>query len=107
MATLQEQQAPIDQAIVNAMIESTPEDWTDIVLTLIRRGPALGEFAFELLSPQGYPPVMPVDSLYSLGRQLDEVTQRHGGVIVKATYSAKCVDERWTFEARFEHRHRD
>lgn len=106
MASLAEQQAPIDVAIVNAMIESTPETWQEIFLTLKRVAGSiqLGNFTHELSSPEGYPPVGPADSLFDATYKLDKLLQLHGQMnLSKATYIAKVVGENWSYHADFEY----
>jgi hypothetical protein len=87
------------------MIESTPEEWSEILLTLSRvpTDHAFGAFYHELSSPQGYPPVGPADSLFAATYQLDELLQSHGAKLAKATYTAKQQDSNWTYSAQFEY----
>lgn len=106
MPWIQEQQAPIDMAIVNAMIESTPETWQEIVLTLVRKPgpPSIGGFTHELSSPEGYSPVGAADSLYEATYRLDDLLQgKVEKLISKAVYRAKSVGESWSFNAEFEY----
>lgn len=106
MPSLQEQQAPIDTAIVNAMIESTPETWHEIILTLVRKpgSSSIGGFTHELSSPEGYPPVGAADSLYEATYKLDDLLQGKAEKrISKAVYRVKSVGERWSFNAEFEY----
>jgi hypothetical protein len=105
MPSLQELQAPIDSEIVNAMIESTPDTWSQIVLTITRNGESsgIGDFSHELTSPDGRPPVGPADSLYEATYKLDQLLQSAGGVLQKAVYLAKAVEEKWSFSAKFEY----
>lgn len=106
MPTLQEQQAPIDAAIVNAMIESTPETWTHIVLTLCRTSGSaegqLGSFSHELSSPEGHPSVVPADSLFDATYALDELIERVGRRrLEKAVYTAALKENGWTYQVEF------
>jgi hypothetical protein len=113
MQNLQEQQRLIDAELVQAMIESTPESWEQIVLTLTRlpssasngaaRLAALGNFHHELSSPQGYAPVGPADSLYAATYKLDELLQSAQGLLLKAVYIARQEGDDWTFNADFEY----
>jgi hypothetical protein len=112
MPTLQEQQAPLDAAIVNAMIESTPETWTHIVLTLSRSSGSgageLGNFSHELSSPEGHPPVAPADSLFDATYALDELIQRVGGCrLGKAVYTAALKGNDWTYKAEFSYQDKE
>ena len=103
MSELTKLQAPIDIEIVNSMIESTPEEWTEIVLILTRINPKyeIGDFTHELYSPEGFPPVAPVESLFIATFKLDKLLQAHGGFIGKATYSAKFTEGNWSYTANF------
>ncbi len=106
MPTLRELQAPIDAAIVNAMIESTPGTWQQIVLTLVRAPgqTCVGNFTHELSSPEGHAPVGPTDSLFDATYRLDELLQRaEGGLLSKAVYIAKSVGGSWSFHAEFQY----
>jgi hypothetical protein len=109
MSSIPERQAPIDRAIVNAMIESTPETWQEIVLTLERMEystevSSIGNFSHELTSPEGYPPVCPTDSLFEATYRLDELLQSSGNHrLSKAIYSAKAVGDNWSFHADYEY----
>lgn len=101
--SLQVLQAPVDAAIVNAMIESTPESWSEIVLTLARSGGEIGAFRHELVSPEGHPPVGPAESMYEATYRLDELLRAHAGVLSKATYVAKYINESWSYQVSFEY----
>lgn len=106
MPSLQEQQAPIDMAIVNAMIESTPDTWQEIVLILVRKpGPSsIGNFTHELSSPEGYPPAGATDRLYEATYRLDDLIQGTGNApILKAIYRAKAVGGSWSYQIEFEY----
>lgn len=106
MTSLQEQQAPIDAAIVNAMIESTPETWQEIVLTLVRSeaSNSIGDFTHELSSPEGFPPVGPVGSLLEATYKLDELFQLTSKLrLAKAVYVAKAVGNNWSYHADFQY----
>ena len=105
MSTLQEQQKPIDASIVNAMIESTPEEWSVIELTLHKenKDKNTGEFTHELSSPEGYPPVSPEMSLYEATYKLDDLMKSHRAFIKRAVYIATYNGENWSYTAEFEY----
>jgi hypothetical protein len=113
MQNLQEQQRLVDAELVQAMIESTPESWEQIVLTLTRLPStasngattfgAFGNFHHELSSPQGHAPVGPADSLYAATYKLDELLQDARGLLVRAVYFAKQEGDSWTFKANFDY----
>ena len=103
--SLQDLQAPIDDAIVDAMIASTPENWSHIVLTLLRAGEDrdVGHFTHELSSPAGLPPVAPDVSLFDATYRLDELFQGHGAFLSKAVYEVHYTDGHGRFTASFEY----
>ncbi|WP_312183407.1 hypothetical protein [Massilia timonae] len=113
MQNVQEQQRLVDTELVQAMIESTPESWEQIVLTLTRASlratgqvpgqSDFGNFHHELLSPQGHAPVGPADSLFAATYKLDELLQDAKGFLVKAVYVAKQEGGSWTYKADFEY----
>ena len=93
MATLQDEQPPLDRAICDALVASTPEDWNVIVLELRRpEGKAgVGDFLHEIRSPEGRPPVMPDDSLYEATFRLDGLLRKHGGFLLRADLHCDVV----------------
>ena len=103
--SLQDLQAPIDDAIVDAMIASTPETWSHIVLTLVRPGDDhdVGHFTHELSSPTGLPPVTPDDSLFDATYRLDALFQRHGALLSRAVYEVHYTEGQGRFTASFEY----
>jgi hypothetical protein len=105
MPTLQEQQAPIDAEIVNAMIASTPETWNAIRLILERETgkKAVGQFVHELSSPEGHPPVGPDMSLFEATFNLDSLLQSRGGFLRRAEYLAEQKGEQWSYKSKFEY----
>lgn len=105
MPTLQEQQAPIDAEIVNAMIASTPETWKAIRLVLEREPgtKAVGQFNHELSSPEGHPPVGPDTSLFEATYKLDSLLQAHGGLLRRAEYLAQQQGQQWSYKSKFEY----
>jgi len=108
MPSIQEQQAPIDKAIVNAMIESTPESWDVIVLTLSRAPVTqeqnfVGSFLHELTSPQDTRPCGPCDSLFEATFRLDQLLRSNGSVLRSAVYKATNNGTEWSFDAEFKY----
>ena len=105
MPTLQELQKPIDSAIVSSMIESTPESWTEIVLTLVRAKPpeVVGGFTHELSSPEGHPSVGAAESLFEATYHLDQLFQARGAVFSHATYVAKASEGSWSYSVEFKY----
>jgi hypothetical protein len=102
---LQEQQAPIDRAIADAMVQSVPEEWNRIVLELTRphKETRVGDLVHVISSPEGFPPVMPVEELFSATYRLDELFQSHGAVFTRAIYEVTLKPESWSWRASFEY----
>jgi hypothetical protein len=114
MQILQERQRLIDAELVQAMIESTPESWVQIVLTLTRSRPTdlpvdaarpgqLGGLFLELSSPEGYPPVGGTDSLSQAVCKLDDMLRGAHGLLVKAVYVATQENGEWKYHAEYEY----
>ena len=53
MGKLQDEQPPFDRAVCDAMVASTPDDWSVIVLTIERPEGSthVGEFSHSLSGP--------------------------------------------------------
>ncbi|MDU0459705.1 MAG: hypothetical protein RW306_13350 [Geobacteraceae bacterium] len=107
--TLQDEQKPIDIAIADAMVASTPENWNSIILILERQSDSIniGEFTHEIVSPEGHTPVVPEASLYDATYRLDVLLQRHGGIFKKATYRVDLYADEWKYQADFEYMLKD
>ena len=105
MPTLQDEQPPLDRAVCDAMVLSVPYNWNIIVLTL-KRPPAatqIGDLEHSISSPEGFPPVMPDDSLYDATYRLDELFQRYGGTFRTAVYRVELMPDSWRYRAKFEY----
>jgi hypothetical protein len=105
MGKLQDEQPPFDRAICDAMVASTPDDWSVIVLTIERPDgtTAVGELSHSLSSPGHNRPAMPDDSLYGATYRLDELFQRHGGLFRRAVYRVELLADSWRYTADFEY----
>ena len=105
MKDIQELQKPIDLAIVNSMIESTPEEWTSITLVLTKESKEknIGEFIHELSSPEGHAPVSPEMTLYEASHKLDKLLQSNNAIIKKSIYKATYDGDNWSYVAEFEY----
>lgn len=102
--TLQDEQAPIDRAICDAMGSSTPDHWTVIVLHLERYSDSkVGEVSLQLSSPEGYPPVMPDAALFEAVAQLDELFDRYGRRFTRATYRVELLADSWKWQVELNH----
>lgn len=104
-SVLQEQQAPIDRAIADAMVQSVSEHWNRIVLEVARpnKETGVGHLTHAISSPEGFPPVMPVEALFAATYRLDELFQSHGAVFTRAIYEVTLKPESWSWRASFEY----
>jgi len=108
-----ERQAEIEASLINSMIESTPESWEQIVLTITRPPPdhpsilagqeQTGNFLHELSSPQGYPPVGPENNIFEETFKLDELLRSEGGLLVRAVFTATQNDGGWRYQSQYQY----
>ena len=102
--TLQEKQAPIDAAIVRAMISATPETWQAIQVVAFREANATVESVrIEIASPEGHHDlVAPTEELQDALLDLLSVFNQHGSPWRKVEYQASVgADGNWRFAADF------
>ena len=107
--SLQQEQQPIDEAIVQCVVANVPKDWTSAILTLERQKQAagLGDFAHTLSSGDGHRPAMPDDSLFDATFRLDEVFRRYGAFLTRVTYRIEQrLDGQWKYVADYQHEKR-
>jgi hypothetical protein len=107
MTALQEQQQPIDIAIVNGIVASTPEHWKKIVMEASRRSEPDGTEAITIIlaSPEGHADlVSPDPSLVTALRSLSLLFAEHGSPWAKVTYRLMDAGgDNWSFKANFEY----
>ncbi|AMV19574.1 hypothetical protein [Planctomyces sp. SH-PL14] len=105
MNALQKEQPAFDRAVCDAMVASTPDDWSVIVLTIERPdgSTAIGELSHELSTPDRNGSATPDDSLYEATYRLDELFQRHGAVFRRAVYRVELLPESWRYTVDFEY----
>jgi hypothetical protein len=107
MPTLQEQQQPIDIAIVNGIVSSTPELWKKIVMEASRFVEPDGAEAITIIlaSPEGYQDLVNAKPLLVEAlRQLSMLFAEHGKPWSKVTYRlADSGGDNWSFKADFEY----
>lgn len=105
MKKYQQLQQPIDEAIVNAMIISTPESWKEIVLEIWHEetNPENFELSHSITSPEGYPPVAPDISLFEATFKLEKLIEKNGSKLKKAIYIARNDGDDWHYKANFEY----
>ena len=87
------------------MVQSVPEEWNRIVLELTRphAETRVGDLVHALSSPEGFPPVMPLEELFAATLRLDELFQSYGAVFTCATYEVTLKPESWSWRASFEY----
>ena len=105
MPALQDVQPPFDIAICDALVASTPDGWNVIELELVRAADAaqIGDLIHTISSPEGFPPVMPDDSLYDATFRLDELFHQHGGKFRRAVYRVDLLPDSWRYTAKFQY----
>lgn len=107
MATLQEDQGPIDLEIAEAIVESVPAAWRSAVLVAERTAEAGGAEGHRITirNPDGRADVVvPTAEVMLAVRKLALVFARHGHPWSKATYALSQSDDGdWDFVARFEY----
>lgn len=107
MATLQEQQGPIDRLIVNGLITATPEWWNSANLEIERfeEHGHIEKFRLTITSPENHNDIVSsTGDLYEAIIQLSDVFRSHGEVWRKATYNIELLpDNSWKYNATFEY----
>ena len=106
MAALQEEETPIDKAIVDELVTLTPEWWGAAVLTIeYSKDGDVEKYSHEISSPEGHKePVTPSEELFDLTHRLGLLFRRHGKQWKRATYRANAGrDETWRYTVDFEY----
>jgi hypothetical protein len=105
MHELQDEEAPIDRAIVAALVTCIPPEASEIVMTLERPAGrrAIGDLVHEFETPTGHAPLLPETELYEATYQLDDLFQRHGALFVRAVYTVRLDNNRTRFTAKFQY----
>jgi hypothetical protein len=106
MATFEELEAPIDAAIVNALISATPDTWKIIVLDLEFIPPPEGGFesvSHTISTPEGHRElVMATDEIFEQTFKLTELFKNHAKQWAKARYTVTERDDgTWHYAAHF------
>lgn len=105
MNALQKEQPSFDRAVCDAMVASTPEDWSAIVLTLERQegATAVGELSHSLANANGDGQALPSDSLYEATYRLDDLFHRHSKPFRRAIYRVELLPDSWRYSADFDY----
>lgn len=105
MTSLQNQQGPIDEAIVNGLIAATPEWWSAAKLEVEwrpRDGGVEG-YAHTITSPEGHRDLVEAtDEICAETLRLAELFRRCGKQWTRVVYSVKQQpDGQWSYTADF------
>jgi hypothetical protein len=107
MPTLQELERPIDEAIVDQLVQATPEWWKAAVLEVTRSVKAneVEGFAHLVTSPEGHRDVVQAtDEIFELTLRLADLFKRFGKPWKKVVYSIRQNDAGgWSYSADFEY----
>ena len=104
--SLQDEQAPIDQEIVETALSSTPEEWDSFTLRLeyvwADDPDDIGTVSISLHN--GEEPCTPEDELYGSTRKLLKLFHRYGVAWISAQYNISMTDEgKWKYVADFQY----
>ena len=107
MPTLQELERPIDEAIVDQLVQATPEWWKSAILEVTRSTKAddIEGFAHLITSPDGHRDlVQATDEIFELTLQLADLFTKFGKPWRKVVYSIRQNPEGgWRYSADFEY----
>ena len=102
---LQEKQAPIDRAIVEALIAATPETWNSALMVVERRDEGPNEkMSIEITSPERHKDLVgPTDEIYEGLYRLSDCFRKQGKVWRAVRYQVNLAPTGdWKFEVSFE-----
>jgi|SRR6185295_20012366 len=107
MATLQELERPIDEAIVDQLVQATPEWWKAAVLEITRAAKP-GEiegFAHLVSSPEGHRDIVhATEEIFHLTIQLADLFASFGKAWQRVVYSIRQGPTGdWRYTADFEY----
>jgi hypothetical protein len=103
--TIQQLERTIDEAIVNGLIEATPESWKTIKLEIEWRPKQNGTegFAHTITSPEGHRDIIPTsEMIYQQTFLLANLFKKHSKQWCKATYTAsQSSGGEWKYSVDF------
>lgn len=102
----QEEEAPIDEAIVNEVVELTPEWWRSVALEVTYSTEnGIERYAHVISSLEGHKePVVPSDKLYAATHDLGLLFRSHGKQWKRARYELRLQDDgSWKYAVDFEY----
>lgn len=106
MATLQQDQAQVDLALVRSLTTSVPKLWNSVIMEAERvsRGPNDEGYRIAIHEPDGDEHVQPSDELMLQIRKLALVFLDHGHPWKKIWYKAnRTSDGGWDFMSTYEY----
>ena len=106
MGKLQEEEAPIDEAIVNELVELTPERWRSAALEVTYSTEnGVEKYAHVISSLEGHKePVFPSEKLYAETHDLGLLFRRHGKQWKRARYEIRLQDDgSWKYTVDFDY----
>jgi hypothetical protein len=101
---LKEEETPIDQEIVNELVELTPEWWKAVVLDVtFSEDGGVERYEHVISSPEGHKePVDPSAELLDATYRLGQVFRRHGRHWKTAKYAINLKqDNSWKYTVAF------
>ena len=104
MQSLQEQQAPIDRQIVEALIAATPETWNSAEMVVERQQAGSQEkMVIVISSPDGHKDLIgPTDDIYEALYKLSDVFLKAGKPWTKVEYWVGLDDQgQWKYRVQF------
>ncbi|MEI8289078.1 MAG: hypothetical protein WCH99_06355 [Verrucomicrobiota bacterium] len=105
MPTLQELERPIDEAIVNELIEATPQWWKVAILEIEWHPQENGVEGFQhrILSPEGHNELVQASGqIHESSFRLADLFRKHGKQWLKVVYSVRQESSgEWKYSADF------
>jgi len=104
MPTLQEEETPIDQQIVNELVELTPEWWKSAVLEVTFSDVGgVERYSHVISSPEGHKePIDPSEALHRATYRLGELFRQHGRRWKSARYEVRLQQGgTWKYTVNF------
>ena len=105
--SLQEEEQPIDQEIVNELIALTPESWRAAVLDVTYEADSGGAegYVHDIYSPEKRrEQIEPSQELFLATRRLGLLFQKHGHQWKRVRYTVEQQDDgTWKYSAAFDY----
>src|SRR3954467_8938469 len=105
MPTLQELERPIDEQIVNQLIEATPEWWKSAILEIefSPKSHGIEGYKHTITNPDGHKDIVQApDTLFESTFQLADVFRKHGRPWQKVIYTIRQSSKGdWNYSVDF------